>query len=871
MDIWHNVGEGSPEWTSLPLKKSEISVPDLMGAGTEEKQSFHHYVFTEELTLPSCSGHACFTVRYRTGPDAQWTWVNQKRYIKDGELVFGPRSRIFAGPFISQPEGLDSVPGKLPRDQLGEYLENLPSDIDVEAKESETPNSMLWSLTGDTPAAEGDKSGIRTVSIGSPKEYLRYFALVRISSAWLGPRHGKNELKLIEDAILCSFLRSDGLSLSFLAVSGVDNVLSVFRSGQNGELVVHARNDNAEPAQFKVLASVAEDFEVGMCALIYEARKVVRGSSVQIEPPVASDSPPEPDSPTSDDIVMVKKDVRAQWLADWYDGLSYCTWNGLGHDLSEEKILNALDELQRYGINIVNLIIDDNWQSIDKDGESQTQRGWRQFEANEEGFPSGLGHTAAMIRKRHPNIEHIAVWHALMGYWGGISPDGELAKAYKTKQVTKNDRLTGGPMLAIDPDDIQRFFQDFYSFLTSSGIDGVKTDVQCALDALEHPEDRKRFITAYQDAWTIASLRYFGTRAISCMSMTPHHIFHSQLPVNKPTILLRNSDDYFPNPPDSHPWHVFCNAHNALLTAHLNVLPDWDMFQTSHPYASFNAAARCVSGGPIYITDEPGSHDIDLIHQITAPTTRGTTIVLRPSVVGRTCDVYLDYNEVDVLRIGTYSGFALSGSGILGLFNISPTTTSTIVPLVTFPGIDPSSSIQKTQVSNSIGRRYIIRSHTTGTVSHIMKPLDPDAFVSVSLATKGWEILTAYPLRSFTLEGSHGCHSSTLSHVAILGLIGKMTGIAAVVSSDVYVVEGGRLKFDVNLKALGVLGVYHSDLPQKNVDEKVMVLVSGQPVPRHTVRKDADKVLAVDVHAAWRELGLDAGWSNEVRVQIFIS
>lgn len=868
MDIWHNVGEGSPEWTSLSLKKSDKSVPTLIDTSSEEEESFYNYIFTEELTLPSCAGHACFTVRYRTGPDAQWTWVNQKRYVKDGEIVFGPRSRVLTVPSI---EAAESTTGRPPQDQLSQYLENIPSDVNVEAKESEAPNSLLWSLTGETPAAEGNESGFRTVSIGMPKEFLRYFSLVRISSAWLGPRHGKNEFKLIEDAILCSFLRSDGLSVSFLAVSGVNNVQSVFRSGEKGELVVHSRNDNTAPVQFKVLASVAEDFEVGMCALIYEARKVVSSSSVQIEPPAISDSPPESHSPTSDDVVVVQKDARAQWLADWYDGLSYCTWNGLGHDLTEEKILDALDELQRHGINIVNLIIDDNWQSIDKDGESQTQRGWRQFEANEEGFPSGLGHTAAMIRKRHPNIEHIAVWHALMGYWGGISPEGELAKKYKTRQVTKNDRLAGGPMLAIDPDDIQRSLEDFYSFLTSSGIDGVKTDVQCALDALERPEDRRRFIAAYQDAWTIASLRYFGTRAISCMSMTPQHIFHSQLPVNKPTILLRNSDDYFPNAPDSHPWHVFCNAHNALLTAHLNVLPDWDMFQTSHPYASFHAAARCVSGGPIYITDEPGSHDIDLINQITAPTTRGTTVVLRPSVVGRTIDVYSDYNEGNVLRIGTYTGYALSGSGILGLFNISPTNTSIIVPLITFPGIDPSSSIQKTNVEHSTSRRYIVRSHTTGTVSHIMKPLDPDAFVSVSLPTKGWEILTAYPLRSFTMAGSHGCHSSTLTHVAMLGLIGKMTGIAAVVNSDIYVVEGGRLKFDVNLKALGVLGVYHSDLPKKKIDDKVMVLVSGQPVPRHTVRKDADKVLAVDVHAAWKELGLNAGWSNEVRVQIFIS
>lgn len=36
------------------------------------------------------------------------------------------------------------------------------------------------------------------------------------------------------------------------------------------------------------------------------------------------------------------------------------------------------------------------------------------FEANKENFPQGLQHTVTQIRKKHPNIEHVAVWHALV-------------------------------------------------------------------------------------------------------------------------------------------------------------------------------------------------------------------------------------------------------------------------------------------------------------------------------------------------------------------------------------------------------------------------------------------------------------------------
>jgi hypothetical protein len=116
---------------------------------------------------------------------------------------------------------------------------------------------------------------------------------------------------------------------------------------------------------------------------------------------------------------------------------------------------------------------------------------------------------------------------------------------------------------------------DFYNFLQFSGIDSVKTDAQFMLDQLQSARDRRRMIRPYQDAWSIANLRYMGARAISCMSQTPQILFHSQLPTNKPRLCVRNSDDFFPEIESSHPWHIFCNAYNSLYTQHLNVCGDF--------------------------------------------------------------------------------------------------------------------------------------------------------------------------------------------------------------------------------------------------------------------------------------------------------
>ncbi|KAJ5543277.1 hypothetical protein N7535_005705 [Penicillium sp. DV-2018c] len=848
--IWHNIT--GPEWTSLPLQECGPDHAELL-SGFEHEYNYYRHVFSEQISLPPAGGHAQFTVRFRTGPDAEWQWANQRQSVSDGQIVYSPRYSGFH-------DAVSLDPVEKPEEELGKYIDNLSHELHVESRRSEAPGSELWALSGDIDPSKDGVSSIKRLVLGIPSLVIRYFSLVRVWSPWLGPRHGKDKFRLTEDAVLCSFLRKDGVHLVLLAISGVDDVLLVFQSGENGEVLIAAKSDSIESSKLRVVVSAAADFEVAVSAAIYEARKVVRPFAN-----VAHDwEEPEEPSPIGGDMVIVEKDPSVQWLSQWLDGLTYCTWNGLGQDLSERKIMHALDDLKAHGINITNLIIDDGWQNNDKEGESQFTQGWKDFEAHLKGFPRGLKKTVASIRAKHHHVEHVAVWHALLGYWGGISPDGDLARRFKTKQVKIKDPSATGPIaknlpdgkiLAIDPDDVNHFYDEFYSYLTSVGVDSVKTDAQFYLDLLEDPDDRRSFMTSYQDAWSVASLNHFSNRAISCGSMIPQIIFHSHLPTNKPEIPLRNSDDFFPKVPASHTWHVFCNAHNSLLTRYLNVLPDWDMFQTSHPYASFHAAARCVSGGPIYITDEPGKHDLALLDQMTAPTVKGNTVILRPSVVGRSMDIYNDYNEGHVLRVGSYTGWAKTGSGILGLFNIKSEETSSIVSLVDFPGIHVDSQGQ-----------YIVRGHTSGKISALMRPSDKTSLLSVVLEPKGWEILTAYPTQPLMLKGDN-------THVAVLGLIGKMTGAAAMVTSDISVVENGRLRFDIRLKALGTLGIFFSELHGKSVAGNFMVMIMGRPVPEKTVWMEGGgnaNVLAIDVLKAWKAMKLDSGWSNEALVQVFV-
>ena len=623
--LWHSSKNDSSEWTETLLSPTD-KVPSSLQV--VDSSLIRLYFGVQVPVISSLT----FTVKFRAGPEEPWKWIRDELGMGDGTIVINSRTTTEA---ISE--------------DFGSILTDLDANLRVKPAMSQCPNTRLWVIEGAVPAADGDNSAYADIKLGVPwGSYLRWFSLVRIWSPWLAPRHGQSKFELDKDAVLCSFLNAAGQHLVLLAVSGINDVMSLFRSSDSGHVMLHIRNDKDKLGVATVIAAVGHDFESANAAVMYHARNLVVADKTTTG---------EYDA----EMKALQDGVKAEWMENWYDGLGFCTWNALGQRLTDEKVFEAVDTLEKSNIRITSLIIDDNWQNIDYRGPGQFQHGWNDFEAEPKTFPKGLKHTISQIREKHPHIQHIAVWHALLGYWAGLAPDGKLAKTYKTVEVVREDAVRrylplGGKMTVVAKEDVFKFYDDFYRFLSSCGVDGVKTDAQFMPDTWVSAKTRRELMTEYFDAWTLSSLRHFSIKAISCMSQTPQNLFHAQLPRNKPVILSRNSDDFFPEIPESHPWHIWANAHNALFTQHLNVLPDWDMFQTVHDYSGFHAAARCVSGGPVYITDVPGHHNVDLINQMTGITPRGKTVIFRPSVLGRSLDQYVGYHDDSLLKVASYHG-----------------------------------------------------------------------------------------------------------------------------------------------------------------------------------------------------------------------
>jgi len=80
--------------------------------------------------------------------------------------------------------------------------------------------------------------------------------------------------------------------------------------------------------------------------------------------------------------------------------------------------------------------------------------------------------------------------------------------------------------------------------------------------------------------------------------------------------VVRGSDDFWPTLASSHGPHIFANALNSLLISFLG-LQDWDMFQTGlGPPSHMHAAARAISGGPVYVSDRPDEHDDEVLRRL---------------------------------------------------------------------------------------------------------------------------------------------------------------------------------------------------------------------------------------------------------------
>lgn len=424
----------------------------------------------------------------------------------------------------------------------------------------------------------------------------------------------------------------------------------------------------------------------------------------------------------------------AKPVPPWVDWFGWCTWDAFYHDVSAARIEQGLEGFARDGLAVPLLIIDDGWQQW-QDGQLLS------FAADPVKFPGGLAPLIDVVKRSH-GVRLVGVWHALVGYWNGIHPQGELARRYQLCPSFQGAyNFPGGKSLArslIHPDDIHRFYHDFHGALARQGVGMVKVDNQSSLDHFtENLLPDGLTMAAYQHAMQGAAAVHVGNNLLHCMAMSNDVAW-----ALGSSAVWRNSDDYFPKKPESHGAHLCANAANALWSSAF-AIPDWDMFHSGHAAGWFHGAARAISGGPVYVSDVPGQHDPALIRALTLSGGR----VARPQPA-RVADSRILVDCTRENRLLLVRSQCAAGR-LLGLFHCRHGE-----------GIAAITDTWSPADAGAVGRVAV-----RGFRSAVTELMDAAATRPISLDPLGWEILSMAP---FT-DG-----------VAVLGLDGKLAGLAAV-------------------------------------------------------------------------------------------
>lgn len=321
------------------------------------------------------------------------------------------------------------------------------------------------------------------------------------------------------------------------------------------------------------------------------------------------------------------------------DRLGYCTWDAFGYEVTERMVIEAVRWFKEKGVKLGYAIIDDGWQGgggagpnyVEDVGFTGASRRPRlsSFAANDK-------FSGTLRRITEETGVQLIAWSAVIGYWGGCDGASCGVQTCWVRGKISAGLCVNNPHNLVkwgkeyelvwpDGKTLDEFFEMYFvrKLALEQAVSGVKVDAQSILEILcntvtdEHhpdiPDDlqktRGSIVASYRGAMVRAVEKAFPKSiVINCMGCGSESIFLSGKKLNRGNVCWRTSDDHaYPGVEenfDAVAWHIICNALNTVLLGEIFPVTDWDMFRVAdESTAALHAAARVLSGGPVYISD----------------------------------------------------------------------------------------------------------------------------------------------------------------------------------------------------------------------------------------------------------------------------
>lgn len=275
---------------------------------------------------------------------------------------------------------------------------------------------------------------------------------------------------------------------------------------------------------------------------------------------------------------------------EMYGYLGWCSWEFYKKKINEKILVNAVHTLEDTAAPFRWVIVDDGYFNLAKSRLNT-------LIPIQKKFPNGWKPVTDL--KSPEKIKWMGVWRHSGGAMGGINPGHSMEEMKPHLASTKKGK--GGAFL---PNGTKEAATAFYEMnmrnAKESGFDFTKVDFQTkTFDLYKGSANAVRNMRAMNEALEEAAKK-FDIPLLNCIAQPNVNSLQT-----KYSALTRSSPDYNQKDKDKNKCNTYQSFANHLWMGQ-TVWGDLDMFHTHDERDVHSMAlARAISGGPVYISDEP--------------------------------------------------------------------------------------------------------------------------------------------------------------------------------------------------------------------------------------------------------------------------